>query len=347
MAKPNLILLSLLTFSLFSLSYPLPSIAVLNAEEILSNSGFVAMALTLDLVSATLTSQPPSATIFSPSDAAFSYSGQPPLSLLQFHFSPLAFSLDSLRSLPYGTKIPTLSSGKSLIVTTSALDQQVSLNNVTINGSPIYDDGSLIIFGIDKFFDPNLEVVLLPIQSPSPDLRCVASTTTTRTTWSYLSRGYSFDEASGMLRSRGYSVVASFLDLQLVLALVDRPNLTVFAPVDDVMLEYVGNVSEYSSLFLRHVVPCKLRWTDLINFEDGTELRTFSDGFTVKITKNNDLLMINGVPISIPDMFDSDWLSVHGLHKVLEMPETPVVQEDESPSSEFGEEWIAPDRSEF
>ncbi|KAM7467684.1 hypothetical protein LguiB_015246 [Lonicera macranthoides] len=49
-----------------------------------------------------------SATIFAPPNEAFANSGQPSLSdLLQCHCSPLAFSFESLRSLSFGTKIPT------------------------------------------------------------------------------------------------------------------------------------------------------------------------------------------------------------------------------------------------
>ncbi|KAF2310847.1 hypothetical protein GH714_017606 [Hevea brasiliensis] len=78
---------------------------------------------------------------------------------------------------------------------------------------------------------------------------------------------YSFTEATEVLRSNGCCVIASFLDLLLV-GFKDRPTLTIFAPVDTVMKGFVGNVDEYSSIFLRHVVPCKILWKDLLNFDD-------------------------------------------------------------------------------
>ena len=87
-------------------------------------------------------------------------------------------------------------------------------------GSPIFDDGSLVVLGIDKFF------------------RVVSNTTLISA-----SGACSFDEDSGMMRSRGYSVMAPFLDLQL-LGLVEQLKLIVFAPVDDAMLLVVGNFSE-------------------------------------------------------------------------------------------------------
>ncbi|KAA8529140.1 hypothetical protein F0562_034061 [Nyssa sinensis] len=267
MAKMESLLICFIIFSLFSLSSPLPLEAVIYAATILLDSGFISMALTLRLVSQALIPQPPSATIFSPFDAACAKFGQPLLSLLKLHFSPLAFSIESLRSLPYGTKIPTLFPGRSLIVITWASNEQISLNNVTINGLPIYDDRTSIIVGMEKFFDPIFHVSA-PIQSPSPNVGCILSMNNLTPS----SSGNSFDEASELLRSNGYSVMASFLDLQL-LGLFDHPEMTVFAPINKVMVKHVGNFTENSLLFLRHVLPCKLTRADLVNFRDRTVFR--------------------------------------------------------------------------
>ena len=113
------LLTSLIIFCLFSLSSSLPSQTILDAAEILSDSGYVSMSLTLELVSQTLLPKSPSATLFAASDAAFIESGQPPLSLLQFHSSPLALSFESLSSPPVGAKIPTMFANHSLIVTSA------------------------------------------------------------------------------------------------------------------------------------------------------------------------------------------------------------------------------------
>ncbi|KAK9277696.1 hypothetical protein L1049_007243 [Liquidambar formosana] len=341
----TLLLISLTLLSLLSLSSPVPTQTIQDAAEILSNSGFVSMALTLELVSPqTPIPQSPSATIFSPPDAAFTQSGQPSLSLLQFHFSPVPFSFENLKSLPSGSKIPTMFSGHSLVVTSSASDDQFSLNNVKINGSPIFDDGSLIIFGIDDFFDPEFQVSP-SIQSPSPNpnpnpnLGCAKSTNS--------SSDYSIHEASRMLRSTGYSVIASFLDLQL-LGFRDELRLTVFAPGDEVMATYIGNYSDYSTLFLRHVVPCKFSLSDLANFKDGTVLPTYLEGFKLNITRSGDILLLNDVPIIFRDMYSSDWLAVHGLREILTVPERPGhVGESLSENEASTNEEIVPHRVEF
>lgn len=158
-----------------------------------------------------------------------------------------------------------------------------------------------------------------------------------------------FEEATEVLRSKGYSFMGSFLELQLLgfngRSRIDE--LTVFAPFDGVMMDYVGNVSEYSSLLLRHTVPCKISWSDLVGFDDGDLLKTFLNGFKINVTRSDgdsDVLMLNGVVINSPNLYYSDWLVVHGIHEVLVVPKTP--KEVAESSSQMGGQ-IAPDHSEF
>ncbi|XP_062006005.1 putative fasciclin-like arabinogalactan protein 20 [Rosa rugosa] len=117
------------------------------------------MSLAIDLAFHSITSQSPSLTVFAPADAAFSNSGHPSLNLLRYHHLPIAFPLRSLKSLSFGAKIATLLDSHSLTVTTlPSEDCLVSLNNVTVTVSPIFDDGSLIIFGTNKFLDPYFQI---------------------------------------------------------------------------------------------------------------------------------------------------------------------------------------------
>ncbi|KAK3421577.1 hypothetical protein EUGRSUZ_G02206 [Eucalyptus grandis] len=294
---------ALVLLSLLPPRSPLPLESLREATHVLSNSGFVSMSLTLNLIPKTLMSpQVPSLTVFSPSDDSFAQFGQPPLSLLQFHFSPHALSLDTLRSLPHGAKISTMNANHSLMVTTSPSDYQVQINSVKIIGSPVFNDGNLVIFGIEMFFDPEFQTSA-PVQSPIPGLECVAP----RYGGSEdLSGGNVFGEACGAMRSKGYSVMASFLGLQLMKPKGDNQMLTVFAPF-----------SEYPSVFLRHVVPCKLSASDLLEFNNGTLLHTHLEGFVIEVTRIGDGLLLNGVPMTSPDIYTSDWLSVHGILDVI------------------------------
>ncbi|KAK9935245.1 hypothetical protein M0R45_022355 [Rubus argutus] len=332
---PSTSLLSslILLLSLLAFSSALPSQTITNAAEVLSDSGYKSMSLTLDLASHSVISQSPSLTVFAPADAAFAYSGQPTINLLHYHLLPTAFPLRSLKSLPFGAKISTLLAGHSLYVTTLPSDGLVSLNNVTITASPIFDDGSLIIFGTNKFFDPYFRISN-PIRSYSPkNLGCLAPRNPNEAIKVQTAAYYPFSEASRVLKSKGCSVMASFLEMQFHGFLKYQTMLTVFAPVDQVMANRIRNLSEYSSIFRRHVIPCRLSWSDLVSLDDGTVLRTNLQGFTINLTRYDTVLVLNGVSVILPEMYHNGWLVVHGISEVLELPEKVV---DVASPPEFG-----------
>ena len=107
--------------------------------------------------------------------------------------------------------------------------------------------------------------------------------------------------------------------------------MTVLAPADEVMMDRVGNFSNISSsIFLRHVLPCKVSWSDLVNFDDGSMLPTSLEGFTINIIRSGDTLKLNEVSVAFPDMYYSDWLVVHGLGEVLTLLEGPEQAADSS-----------------
>ncbi|KAM5567073.1 putative fasciclin-like arabinogalactan protein 20 [Rosa sericea] len=310
----SLLLTSLLSFS--------SAQTITNAAEILSDSGYKSMSLALDLASHSVTSQSPSLTVFAPADAAFTNSAFT-LNLLHYHLLPIAFPLRSLKSLPFGAKIATMLAGHSLTVTTLPSDRLVSLNNVTVTASPIFDDGSLIIFGTNKFFDPYFRISG-PIRSYSPkNLCCLAPRNPNEAMAVETAGHYPFSEASKVLKLKGCSVMASFLEMQFHGFLKYQTMLTVFAPVDQAMVPRIGDLSEYSSIFRRHVVPCKLSWNDLVSLDDGTVLRTNLQGFMINITRYDGVLVLNGVPVIMPELYHNGWLVVHGISEVLEFLESP------------------------
>ncbi|XP_016509289.1 putative fasciclin-like arabinogalactan protein 20 [Nicotiana tabacum] len=346
---------SLLSFSTSQTTAPPPPPppqSLLNAAETLSNSGYVSMSLTLELISDTILSRatkhslsPSALTIFTPPDSSFVNFGQPSLSHLLLHFSPLSLSLSSLQSLPFLSKIPSLSPSSSLYITSLATDLQISINNVKIVGSPIYDDGYVVVFAIEDFFSQNFT---RPTTNQNPNFKsspqCI--------TFDPFSRFY---EVSLMLKSKGYLIMASFLELQLIGFLKinnDSPplKLTVFAPMDDAIVGYAGDFSDYQQLFLRHLVPCVWYWTDLNN---GTEIKNYVNGFNMMIKKVNDVAFVNGVEITYPDLYYNDWLVVHGLQSVIPLPD----EIDEEMGENFGmgesnnavnfDVSMAPDHSEF
>ena len=83
------------------------------------------------------------------------------------------------------------------------------------------------------------------------------------------------------------------------------------------MLNRIGNFSDYPLFFLSHVVPCKIEWNGLVNFNCGSELPTFLEGFSINITRSNGVLFLNGVPVFFPDIFYSDKPVIHGVRDAL------------------------------
>ncbi|XP_065632715.1 putative fasciclin-like arabinogalactan protein 20, partial [Quercus suber] len=121
---------------------------------------------------------------------------------------------------------------------------------------------------------------------------------------------------SDILRSRGYSIMAAFLDAQLA-GPKDQTSLTIFAPVDVAIQEHARNVSDYMLIFRQHVVPRLLSWLDLIKLEDGTVLPTFLKGFEINVTVSGDVPEFKGVPVIFLNMYQSRGLVVHGLNHLL------------------------------
>ncbi|KAL3510633.1 hypothetical protein ACH5RR_030034 [Cinchona calisaya] len=355
---------SLLTlFSLFSFTQlqapppsppppPPPPQSLLNAAETLSNSGYNAMSLTLKLLldqQPDSVSFPSSLTIFTPPDSAFVAAGQPSLSLLLLHFSPLSLSLQSLSSLPFSSTIPTLSRTHTplFITTPSENPTKISINNVEISGSPLFDDGFVVVFAVEKFFEADFTL-------PSPQLG--TNFTTECVKFNTFSR---FLGASGVLKSRGYSIIATFLDLQLMGFMgsdkspsENEMKLTVFAPLDEVLVGESGNFLEYTSIFLRHLLPCKLNWNELNRIGNETTFGNYVQGLTMKIEKSGDKVMVNGIEITAPDLYENERVAIHGMREMIPVLDSTDEETDEETTFMIFQKKVegncpAPDRNEF
>lgn len=206
-----------------------------------------------------------------------------------------------------------MSPNHTLIVTSLPSDHQVSLNGVKINQPAIYDDGSLRIFGIETFLDPDYSVSESQ-DGADPDLTLGQSVECLE---SVRGSEMNFDEAVRYLTTEGYNVMASFLQLQLVGFKDQSVVLTVFAPPDEAFRGYFGNFSEYSSIFLRHAVPCKISYQDLIDFDQGTVLPTFLEGFKINVTKSLKDLYLNNVRVNDPSLYLNDWMYIHGVENIV------------------------------
>ncbi|EPS58288.1 hypothetical protein M569_16529 [Genlisea aurea] len=293
---------------------PEPRGSIVNAEETLAESGHTAMSLTLQLVADVL----PFAerlTIFSPPDAAFDAEGQPSLNQLLLHFSPVFLSPDSLSSLPFLSTIPSLSRPNHLTVTSNAT-AGISIDDVGVSSqNPIFDDGSVIVYGVADFFQTNFTTPAANFTTL--DLQCRSVETISR-----------LEGASRVLKSRGYAIMAWFLDLQMM-GFLDQNTLsdeaatkwTVFAPVDEELVNFSGDFLGYSSLFTRHLIPCRVRWNDLQQMPNATVISKNLNGFNLETSTQDSAVKINGVDVIFPEMYSSQWLVIHGISGVIPLPE--------------------------
>lgn len=103
-------------------------------------------------------------TIFCPTEKAFlkifpKYQ-DPPYRLIQYHIVPLELNKNILETFFLrGSKLKTLLIDHSIVVTTLPRLEKISINNVDIVEWDIYNDGRVIVHGIDEFFDPSLETL--------------------------------------------------------------------------------------------------------------------------------------------------------------------------------------------
>ncbi|KAG6601841.1 hypothetical protein SDJN03_07074, partial [Cucurbita argyrosperma subsp. sororia] len=116
------------------------------------------------------------------------------------------------------------------------IGDQISLNNVTVDKPPLYDDGSLIIFGIEKFFNPFFESWdVYTKRIIRPDLDCRSSSI----------QSDPIGPLAAVLRNRGLSVMVSFLELQF-LGFHKEPALTIFAPPDGSLMNVISRIGDQS-----------------------------------------------------------------------------------------------------
>lgn len=216
----------------------------------------------------------------------------------------------------------------------------MAINGVLVKESALFDDGSMVIYGVDEFFRPEFQLDL-PSSNPAPEPSPGLTSSSSPGGEFNGTSGYGHDlfgQASGLLISRGYTVMGTFLDAQLVPGSINETRLTVFAPIDEAMAEHATTFANYSKIFRGHVVPELLSWKDLSSLGDGTTLPTASRGFTINLTWSGDILLLNGVPLVFPDLYRSDWLVVHGLNRLITLSEKPESMGESFSGFDYGED---------
>ncbi|KAH0989400.1 hypothetical protein GBA52_000883 [Prunus armeniaca] len=145
-------------------------------SAVLSDKGYHAMSLTLDTILEavimpaiqSLNHTNTTFTLFCPRDQAFfnpKYP-QPPLTLLKYHIVPFKFDRDTIEAyVGHGSNVRTLLPGHPLVVTslpTRTGASYASINRVKITEWDVYNNGRLIVHGVEDFFDPAFQTLLYP-----------------------------------------------------------------------------------------------------------------------------------------------------------------------------------------
>ncbi|XP_070044829.1 uncharacterized protein [Nicotiana tomentosiformis] len=107
-------------------------------------------------------------TIFCPTEKAFlnifpKYPG-PPYRLIQYQVVPLKLNKENLEFSRHknSNKLKTLLPGHHIIITTLSHDENVSINDVNVVEWDVYNNGCVIVYGVDEFFDPALKILVYP-----------------------------------------------------------------------------------------------------------------------------------------------------------------------------------------
>ncbi|VVB09458.1 unnamed protein product [Arabis nemorensis] len=285
-----------------------------SAVEVLSDSGYFSMGLTLKLANQDLNLEDwQELTIFAPSDQSFYKFGQPSLLDIKYHLSPTRLPGETLRNLLNGAKIPTLRSNSSLSVTNSSRSGgNLSINDITVQDSPLFDDGYVVIYGADEFFTPPEKISDPILNSSIPNTIPSSATKPSSNCFNI------FESASSLLMSRGFVIMATFLALQLETSESDDTKLTVFAPIDEAIPNLTARFSDYATVFRGHVIKRLLSWKDLQNLAwEGSILQTVLKGYDIEFSWSGDILLLNEVPLIYPDLYVNDWIVVHGVNQMI------------------------------
>ncbi|EEF39666.1 conserved hypothetical protein [Ricinus communis] len=209
----------------------------LNASAALRRSGFNIIS-TLLSISPEIFLSSPNSTIFAIQDSALTNASNalPPWflrHLLQYHTSPLVFSMADLLNKPQGICFPTLVYRKNVAVTKVDANQRfLEINHVLVSHPDIFLEGNLAIHGVlgpfssmgSQDFDQILDSIQAPICDANSSLILDASDPKNMIEWTRIVRLLSFN---------GFVSFAIGLNSVLDGILKDYSNLnsvTIFCP---------------------------------------------------------------------------------------------------------------------
>ncbi|XP_065874584.1 fasciclin-like arabinogalactan protein 21 [Euphorbia lathyris] len=293
-----------------------------NASLALRSSGYNIMATLLHL-SPEIFLLSSHSTIFAVTDSALINASLPSWflkHLLQYHTSPLHFSMDHLFNMSQGTCIPTLVHRKNLAITmVDAQDKSLEINGVVVSDPDLFLDRNIAIHGVFQPF-ANTHIWDSVQQPICTNLVLNANGPNNLIEWTRMVR---------LLSSNGFVSFAIGLNSVLLGILQDYRNLTsvtIFGPPE---LEFVASSSPMLEKIVRlHILSRRYTYTQLARLPHKTLLQTLLPDQQLEITRGSNVtlgLAINGVQIVAPEIFSSNKFVFHAISRAFEVAELPSV----------------------
>ncbi|KAI3837852.1 hypothetical protein MKW92_049365 [Papaver armeniacum] len=299
-----------------------------NASLALRNSGFHFMATLLQISPELILSSPSSSsTFFAIRDETISNLSLPSRllkDLLKFHTFPSKLMIQDLLNKPENTCLQTLLQGKNVTVTKIDGKQSiVEINGVLISNPGIFNQGPYIIHGVLKPFSPiNLHLGSDRFIQSSNCGSISKGKSRTRVSWNGI---------LGTLSSNGFVSFAIGLNSVLnngvhkkKLNLIN--SVTIFAPAE---LSYVASSPSplLEKIVMIHLVPGRWSYEQLLAASSAaTPLATLVPDIDLQITKvnsstteNKEILSVNGVEITAPDVLHSNGFIIHRISRPIGM----------------------------
>ncbi|GJX10903.1 fasciclin-like arabinogalactan protein 21 [Tanacetum coccineum] len=304
-----------------------------NASLYLRSNGYSFIA-TLLHISPDLFLSTPESTLFAIPDSAMSNLSIPPymtVQLITYHILPNKFTLQDLLSKPLNTCFVTMFQGQKVSITrkdekTGSLD----VNNVLVTHPDMFLHEKVAIHGVNgpfASFKFHQEINELPIcyKNISDGNSTIASVGSIGSRLDEIKRRGEFKMVVKFLTQSGFAPFAFGLYNVLDGIAKDHPDLhtmTIFAPP---VVEVTQMPSNAVNKFMKsHIVPKKHSFKHLASLPEGASIKSLCPGKEVEITSSvgsleNELLSINRVAVTAPDLLVSKSFVVHGIAQAFPM----------------------------
>ncbi|XP_026458593.1 fasciclin-like arabinogalactan protein 21 [Papaver somniferum] len=301
-----------------------------NASLALRNSGFHFMATLLQISpELVLSSSSSSSTFFAIRDETISNLSLPSRllkDLLKFHTFPSKLTIQDLLNKTENTCLQTLLQGKNVTVTKIDKKQStVEINGVLISNPGIFNQGPYIIHGVLAPFSPinrHLGSDHFIQSSNCGSISNSGGKSRTRVSWNSILR---------TLSSNGFVSFAIGLNSVLNNGVHKKQlnmmnSVTIFAPAE---LSYVASSPSplLEKIVMIHLVPGRWSYKQLLAASSSaTPLTTLVPDIDLQITKfnsstteNEEILSVNGVDITAPDVLHSNGFIIHRISRPIGM----------------------------